>query len=88
MVSSNQLKENVENQISTNATKEDEVNLSLGEPSTLISKPHKQDKKTSLTNTNKLEGFMDQVMTNIKELVTTFQVTLVLFKNMDAHMAT
>jgi hypothetical protein len=62
------------------------VILFLGEPSTLISKPHKQDKKTSLTNTNKLEWFMEQVITNNKE--STFQVTLSLLKSMDAHMAT
>jgi hypothetical protein len=50
----------------------------------LISKPHKQDKKTSLTNTNKLEWFMEQVITNNKELVATFQVTLALLKSMDS----
>jgi hypothetical protein len=63
--------------------------LSLRKPNTLISEPHKQDKKTSLTTyTDKLEWFMEQVITNSKELVATFQITLTLLKSMDVHMAT
>jgi hypothetical protein len=31
---------------------------------------------------------MEQVITNNKELMATFQVTLALLKSMDAHMAT
>jgi hypothetical protein len=43
--------------------------------------------KTSLTKTDKLEGILEQVITNNKELVTTFQVTSTLLKNMDDQLA-
>lgn len=81
------LKASVKNQTPTSSTKKDEINLSFGKPSKLISKPPKQNKKTILTKINKLEGFLEQVITNLKKLMATFQATSTLLKNMDEHMA-
>jgi hypothetical protein len=58
---------NVTNQIPTIAI--NEVSLFHKEPNTLILELHKWDKKTSLTKIDKLEGFLEQVVTNNKELV-------------------
>lgn len=82
------LKATVKNQTPTSSTKKDEINLSFGKPSKLISKPPKPNKKTILTKINKLEGFLEQVITNLKKLMATFQATSTLLKNMDEHMAT
>jgi hypothetical protein len=43
--------------------------------------------KTSLTKTDILEGILEQVITNNKELVTTLQVISTLLKNMDDQLA-
>jgi hypothetical protein len=53
----------------------------------LISKPHKQNKKTSLTKIDKLEGFLEQVITDLKKLMATFQATSTLLKNMHENIA-
>jgi hypothetical protein len=43
--------------------------------------------KTSLTKTDILEGILEQVITNNKEIVTTLQVISTLLKNMDDQLA-
>jgi hypothetical protein len=61
---------NVKNQIPTIAI--NEVNLFHREPNTLILELHKWNKKTSSTKIDKLEGFLEQVIIDNKELVVTF----------------
>jgi hypothetical protein len=55
----------VKSQILTNAIKEEEVNFSPRDLTTLMLELHKQHKKkTNLTKANKSKGFLEQVITN------------------------
>jgi len=58
-------RENIKNEILANAIKEDVVNFSPRDLTTLMLELHKQHKKrTSLTKAKKSKGFLEQVITN------------------------